>query len=72
MTNANGELNVQCSAYDAEGRLVKTVTYATPIDLAGLDEAPSATQIEPRIVANAARDSRRAKSWIAGRAFAAG
>lgn len=52
--------NLLRTRYDAEGRTVQTVGYATPIDMTGLPAAPAAltiAQLDAKVVANAARDS---------------
>jgi YD repeat-containing protein len=48
--------NLQGNSYDAEGRIVKSVSYATPIDPNELGATPSIAQIES-IVENASTDN---------------
>jgi len=48
---------LQRTRYDAEGRVVQTIGYATPIDTTGLPAAPTIAQLDAKVVVNAARDS---------------
>ncbi|TFY97069.1 LysM peptidoglycan-binding domain-containing protein [Ramlibacter humi] len=47
---------VQQNTYDAAGRVVKTVAYATPISLAGLPTPVGLADIQPRVAPQAAQD----------------
>ena len=48
--------NLRQNVYDLEGRVTKTVAYATPISLTGLPGVPTAAQIEPLVISQAAQD----------------
>lgn len=48
--------NLKLNGYDAEGRVVKTVAYATPVLTTGLPAAPTVAQIQALVVTDAARD----------------
>ena len=48
--------NLRMQAYDAEGRVVKTQAFATPIATAGLPAVPTPAAIQERIVQQPAQD----------------
>lgn len=49
--------NVTQTAYDANGKVVQTTKYATPISLSGLSAATVPTDIQSRLASNAAQDA---------------
>ncbi|RKP48432.1 LysM peptidoglycan-binding domain-containing protein [Trinickia fusca] len=52
----DGAGNVTQTTYDAAGHVAQTTTYATPISLANLAQAPAIADVQARVVANAATD----------------
>ena len=48
--------NLSRQEYDAEGRVVRRTSYAAPIDITGLGNAPTVAQIQARVVATAGSD----------------
>src|SRR5207302_9091240 len=48
--------NVSKNDYDAQGRIVRSTAYATPINTAGLGAAPALADVQSRLVATAGRD----------------